>query len=232
MTIYEVPSGTQIYDWTVPNEWNTKGGILWDQDNNIVINFRQNNLHVVGYSEPVDRKISLADLQEHLYSRPDRPDAIPYVTSYYEKRWGFCLSHNQRVGLKDGTYHVLIDSTLEPGSLTYGEAIIPGETEKEIFISTYICHPSMANDNVSGMVVAAFLADWIASQPRKHTYRIAFVPETIGSLCYLKQNLHKMRRTIAGFNLLACGDDRGYSFICSRYGNTLADELMRHVLGT
>ena len=117
------------------------------------------------------------------------------------------------IGLKDGTYHVLIDSTLEPGSLTYGEAIIPGETEKEIFISTYICHPSMANDNVSGMVVAAFLADWIASQPRKHTYRIAFVPETIGSLCYLKQNLHKMRRTIAGFNLLACGDDRGYSFI-------------------
>ncbi len=231
LTIHEVPSGTQVFDWTVPREWNIKDAWVADGKGNKIIEFKKNNLHVVGYSMPIDKKITLKELEEHLYSLPELPDAIPYTTSYYQERWGFCMTHTERLKLTDQTYHVFIDSELKEGSLTYGELIIKGEFEKEIFLSTYACHPSMANNELSGPVVATFLAQWIASAPRKFTYRIIFIPETIGSLTYLSKNLDIMQKNvIAGFNLTCMGDDRAYSFLPSRDGATLADNVARHVL--
>ncbi len=231
ITIHEVPSGTQAFDWTVPKEWNIKDAWVADEKGNKIIEFKKNNLHVVGYSVPVDKKVTLKELEEHLYSLPELPNAIPYTTSYYQERWGFCMTHEERMKLTDQTYHVFIDSELKEGSLTYGELIIEGESEKEIFLSTYACHPSMANNELSGPVVATYLAKWIASAPRKFTYRIIIIPETIGSLTYLSKNIEIMKKNIvAGFNLTCVGDDRAYSFLPSRNGATLADNVARHVL--
>lgn len=232
MTIYEVPTGTRVLDWDIPPEWNIRDAYITTPEGKHIADFQRNNLHIVGYSEPIDREISLAELQQHLYSLPDdETDVIPYVTSYFERRWGFCISQRERDSLKEGTYRVVIDSSLEPGSLTYGELIIPGKSEKEILISTYICHPSMANDQVSGMVVATFLAEWVQSRVNNYTHRFIFIPETIGSITYLSRNLPTLKRNvIAGFNIACVGDDRSYSMIQSRLGNTIADKAARHVL--
>jgi aminopeptidase-like protein len=231
LSIYEVPSGTSAFDWSVPKEWNIQDAYIADEKGNKVIDFKQHNLHVVGYSTPIDQWITLSELQEHLHSLPEQPNAIPYVTSYYKERWGFCISHGARAKLKDGKYHVYIDSTLEEGSLTYGECLLKGETEQEIFLSTYVCHPSMANNELSGPVVTAFIAKWLASLPRKYTYRIIFIPETIGSIVYLSRNLDTMKKNvIAGFNISCVGDDMAYSYVASRYENTLADEVASNVL--
>jgi aminopeptidase-like protein len=231
LKIHEVPSGTKVFDWTVPKEWNIRDAYVLDPDGKKIMDFKKSNLHVLGYAAPVDRFLTLSELQEHLHSLPDQPDAIPWVTSVYQERWGFCLTHNQRVSLKDGTYRVVIDSELKEGSLTYGELVIPGTSSKEIFISTYVCHPSMANNELSGPVVVTALAKWIASQPREFTYRIIFIPETIGSITYLSRNLEPMKRNIvAGFNLTCVGDERAYSFLPSRNGSTLADKVALNVL--
>lgn len=231
LKIFEVPSGTRAFDWIVPKEWNIRDAFVLDPRRKKIIDFKRNNLHVLGYSIPVAESLSLSELQEHLYSLPEQPEAIPWVTSVYEERWGFCLAHNQRVKLEDGTYTVRIDSELKDGSLTYGEVVIPGSTEKEIFISTYVCHPSMANNELSGPVVATMLAKWIASEPRRFTYRIIFIPETIGSIIYLSRNLEFMKKNIiAGFNLTCVGDERAYSFLPSRNGSTLADKVALNVL--
>ena len=230
--LYEIPSGTQVYDWTVPKEWNIRGGYLADEQGNHVVDFEDNNLHILGYSVPIDQMLSLEELEEHLYTLPKQPELIPYTTSYYKERWGFCMSQKQKDKLKPGNYHAFIDTTLQDGSMTYGEVIIPGETEEEIFLSTYICHPSMANNECSGPALMVHLANWIEALPRrKYTYRLIFVPETIGAITYLSRNLDVMKkRVIAGFNLTCVGDDRTYSMVSSRYGDTLADRTLNNVL--
>ena len=228
----EVPTGTKCFDWEVPREWNIRNAYIIDPDGNRICDFRKSNLHVVGYSTPVDRTISLDDLQGHLYSLPDQPDAIPYVTSYYEERWGFCITHKERVQLKKGDYKVFIDSDLKDGHLTYGELIIPGLTDQEIFLSTYLCHPSMANNELSGPVVTTYLAKWIAGlRSRKYTYRIIIIPETIGSITYLSRNYKELKnKVIAGFNITCIGDERAYSYLPSRRTNALSDIAVLHVL--
>lgn len=231
LAIHEVSTGTKAFDWSVPKEWNIRDAFVADENGNKIVDFKNNNLHVVGYSVPVDKWISLSELQEHLHSLPEQTNAIPYVTSYYNERWGFCISHGERSKLKDGKYHVFIDSTLEDGSLTYGECIIEGEAKQEVFLSTYICHPSMANNELSGPVVASFIGKWLTSQDRRYTYRIIFIPETIGSIAYLSRNLEELKENVlVGFNLSCIGDDRAYSYVASRYEKSLADKVASNVL--
>lgn len=232
MVVHEVPSGTQVFDWTVPKEWNIKDAWVKDSKGNKIVDFKQNNLQVVGYSTPIDKIVTLQELKNIIYTQPEQPDVIPYVTSYYKERYGFCMTQNQKDSLGEDNYHIFIDSELKNGHLTYGEIIIPGETKQEIFLSTYVCHPSMANNELSGPAVATYLVKWLKSLPkRKYTYRIIFIPETIGSITYLSRNLkHLKNHVIAGFNLSCVGDNRTFSYVASRYGNTLADKVAKNVL--
>lgn len=232
LSIHEVPTGTVAFDWTVLNEWNIRTAYLEHESGQKFAEFSKCNLHVVGYSEPTDLTLSLDDLQPHLHSLPDIPDAIPYVTYYYKRDWGFALSHNQRIQMPAGDYHVVIESTLTPGHLTYGEVVIPGSSQEEVILSTNICHPSLANNEISGPVVTTALVKWLKSLPeRRCTYRVVFVPETIGAIVYINRHFDQLRKNvIAGFVLTCMGDERAWSFVPSRQGNTLADKVARHIL--
>ena len=229
---FEIPSGTRAFDWEVPKEWVIRDAYIADLDGNRLVDFNTNNLHVVGYSIPVDVVLSGAELDEHLHSLPELPHAIPYVTSYYRETWGFCLTHDQRAHLGDGPFRVLIDSEHKVGSLTYGELIIPGETSDEILLSTYVCHPSMANNELSGPVVTAALARWILGlEDRHYTYRIVMIPETIGSIVYLSLHLRHLQEHLkAGWVLTCIGDDRAYSYLPSPSGATFADRVSKKVM--
>ena len=230
--IKSVPSDTKVFDWTVPKEWDVKEAYIITPSGMKICDFSENNLHLVGYSIPFEGEISFEELKTHLHTLPDQPNAIPYVTSYYEERWGFCLSHEKFNTLERGIYKVVIKSRLFKGELNYGELLIKGKSEKEIFLSTYICHPSMANNELSGPCVLTFLAKWLQEIDfTNYSYRIIFIPETIGSITYLSQNYKEMKnKIIAGFNVSCIGDDRSYSYLPSRNGKTLSDLVAKHVL--
>jgi aminopeptidase-like protein len=232
LQLHEVPSGTEVFDWTVPDEWNITEAYIEGPSGHRIVDFADSNLHVVSYSVPVDVHLPLADLQEHLHSLPGQPSAIPYLTTYYTRQWGFCLTDEVRRKLPEGEYRAVIDATLEPGSLTYAELVIPGETDDEVFISTYVCHPSLANNELSGPVVSAAVAAWVAALPsRRFTYRFVFLPETIGSITYLSRNLEHLRaHVVAGLNLTCIGDERAYSYLPSRDSGSWVDRATRHVL--
>jgi aminopeptidase-like protein len=232
LTTHEVATGTQLFDWIVPKEWNICDACIKDSSGRRVIDFRKNNLHVVNYSAPVNARMTLDELLPRLHSLPDQPDWIPYRTSYYAETWGFCLSHRQLQNLAQGEYEVVIDSTLEDGAITYGECVLPGQSEEEFLISTHVCHPSLANDNLSGIAVAATLARILAALPRRYTYRFLFVPGTIGALAWLFRNQAAVKRIKHGL-VLACVGDRGeLNYKRSRRRSADIDRAVEHVLKT
>jgi aminopeptidase-like protein len=224
LNVVEVPSGTRAFDWTVPDEWNITDAYVNDEYNHRVIDFRRSNLHVVGYSHPVKGWVSGGELMSHLHTLTDKPTAIPYVTSYYNRTWGFCLPFYDLKELYGRRYYVCVDSTLRPGSLTYGELIIPGESRAEILLSTYTCHPSLANDNLSGVVMTTFLAQELLRRKNRYTYRIIFIPETIGAIVYLSRHYREMQaKTIAGYAITCVGTEGRFSYVPSRHPESLTN---------
>ena len=232
LVMHEVPSGTRVFDWTIPDEWNVRDAWIKDSSGRKVVDFNEHNLHIVGYSTPVSQHMTLAELQPHLHSLPDQPDLIPYRTSYYQENWGFCLKHRDRIRLEPGTYEVLIDSSKQPGSLTLAECVLPGSTRDEVIISAHICHPSLANDNLAGICVAAAMARHLSSQPRRFTYRFLFVPGTIGSIAWLAQNPQRLKQIRHGLVLTCAGDAGRITYKQTWFGDAPIDLAMRHVLST
>ncbi|XMD61001.1 zinc aminopeptidase, M28 family [Campylobacter lari subsp. concheus] len=235
LKIHSIASGSKVFDWEVPAEWEINDAFIITPNGEKICDFKQNNLHVLNYSEGINDEISLDELQEHLYSIEDYPDAIPYVTSYYKRRWGFCIKHKDRVKLKEGKYKVFIDAKHhENGVLNYADLLIPStqDAKDEILISSYLCHPSMANNELSSPIVATFLAKWLLGlEERKYNYRFIFAPETIGSIVYLSKHLkHLQKYTKAGFALSCIGDDNAYSLIHTPSENTLADKVALYTL--
>ena len=231
LEICEVPSKTQVFDWEVPKEWEITEGYIEDEEGNRIIDYAQNNLHVMGYSMPLDEYVDLEELYTYIRVEEGQPDVIPYVTSYYVPRSGFCMSRNMRDSLKPGKYHMVIKSRLFDGVLNYAELYLPGKSKKEVLLSTYICHPSMANNELSGPVLATQLMRWLKTLDRNLSYRLVIVPETIGSITYLSKNLQMLKENmIAGFVLSCVGDNRAYAYIETREADTLADKVMQNVL--
>lgn len=230
----KVPSGTQVFDWTVPKEWAISEAYIEDESGNRIIDMADNNLHVMGYSTPIDEWVELDELCNHIFTLPDQPELIPYVTSYYRERFGFCMSEVQKQSLKPGKYHMVIKSELFDGNLEYAEIVFPGQTDQEIFFSTYDCHPSMGNNECSGPALIAELIKYVANlKNRKYTYRFIIVPETIGAITYLATEdhmAHMKDHMVAGFNLSCVGDNNRYSMVHTKYADTLADRVLENVL--
>ncbi|MCF8482203.1 MAG: DUF4910 domain-containing protein [Rhodospirillum sp.] len=232
LSLFEVPTGTVALDWEVPDEWTLREAWIEDTEGRRLIDSRDRWLHVMGYSEAVDAVLSREELEPHLYVHPTLSNAIPYVTSYYQRRWGFCLSQGQKNTLGPGPFRVRIDSDLKPGGLSYAELILPGDSDREIFLTTYVCHPDMGNNELSGPVVATALARWLTTLPRRrYTYRFVFGPETLGAAVYLSRHMDHLKAKVdAGFVITCVGDDRAHGFLPSRLGKTLADRVGRQVL--
>jgi aminopeptidase-like protein len=230
LTIHEVASGTPAFDWTVPNEWNITDAWVKNTRGERVIDFQQSNLHVVGYSLPVRRRVTLGELQAHLHTMPDHPAWIPWRTSYYHETWGFCLAHERLADLTEAEYDVCIDASLEPGSLTYGEYLLPGETSDEVLLSCHVCHPSLANDNMSGVALAVALARHLGEQPRRYSYRFLFIPGTIGSITWLSRNEAATSNIRHGLTLACVGDPGNVTYKRSRRGTAEIDRAAACVL--
>ncbi|MDF5731625.1 MAG: DUF4910 domain-containing protein, partial [Rhizonema sp. PD38] len=230
LAIHEVPTGTQVFDWTVPKEWNIRDAYIKNSAGEKIVDFHKSNLHVLNYSTPIHTKMPLDDLKAHLFTLPERPDWVPYRTSYYKENWGFCLSHNQLLELKDEEYEVSIDSSLEDGHLTYGEYYIKGEKEDEVLISCHACHPSLANDNLSGIALATFLAKYLSQISPSFSYRFIFIPGTIGSITWLAQNETHVDKIKHGLVLTCLGDTGKSHYKKSRRGDAEIDKAVIHVL--
>lgn len=235
LQINEFSSGERAFDWTVPDEWNVTDAYIETADGRKVAHFKVNNLHLVGYSEPVNRVMDKSELLSHIHYLPEYPNVIPYVTSYYEKNWGFCVTKHEYECLGDGPFKVFIGSSYKSrelgGSLSYGEIVFPGISSQEVLFSTYICHPSMANNELSGPVISIALAKYLSSNSHHYTYRFLFLPETIGAIAYLHRNLPTLKKTvIAGWVLTCLGDAGEFSYIPSRLGNNYADKITKETL--
>ena len=230
LTIHEVPTGTQVFDWTVPKEWNIRDAYIKNVKGEKIVDFRNSNLHVMSYSIPVRKTLSLEELQSHLFTLPDHPEWIPYRTSYHNEQWGICLTHKQWLTLHDEEYEVCIDSSLEDGALTYGEYYLKGEVADEVLISCHICHPSLCNDNLSGISIATFLAKYLARQERRYSYRFVFLPGTIGPITWLCLNESNVQKIKHGLVLALLGDPGPTTYKKSRQGNAEIDRIVTHVL--
>jgi aminopeptidase-like protein len=230
LEFHEVATGTQVFDWTIPKEWNIQDAYVIDPTGKKIIDFKKSNLHVVGYSIPIHKKISLSELKLHMHTLPEMPDAIPYLTSYYNEDWGFCMSHKEFESLQDGEYEIMIDSTLENGSLTYGEFFKKGELDEEFLITCYVCHPSMCNDNLSGTVLATFLAKYLEQIKTKFSFRFLFIPETIGAITWLSKNEKKLRNIKHGLVATCLGDSGSLTYKKTRNGNNEIDRVAEYVL--
>jgi aminopeptidase-like protein len=233
LKILSANSGKKVFDWKVPEEWRVKDAFIQGKDGKKFCEFKKNNLHLVGYSEPINKQLSFKELSKHLYTLKNQPKLIPYVTSYYEKKWGFCISYNEFKKLKEQDYKVFIDSKHFNGKMHYAELLIKGKSYKEIFFSTNICHPSMANNEISGICLLTAIAKYVKSNFKKpnYSYRFLFIPETIGSINYLSDNYKKMKKKIfAGYTVSCVGDDRAYSLIHSPYENNFSEKILHTVL--
>ncbi len=229
--IKKFKSGDKVFDWKIPLEWNVHDAYIIKPDGKKICKYSDNKLHLVGYSVPINKVLNKKQLLAKLHSLPKLKNAIPYVTSYYKKDWGFCIKHSEKLKLKKGNYKVFIDSKHKKGELNYGEIFIKGKSKKEILFSTYVCHPEMANNEVSGISVVTYLAKWILSKKRNFSYRIIFIPETIGSIAYINKNLKNLKKNlIAGFVVTCVGDKKKFSYIPSRTGNTLSDFVAKKIL--
>jgi len=228
---HEVPTGTRAFDWTVPKEWNIRDAYVKDPSGERVIDFKKSNLHVLNYSVPVSARMPLSELRDHLFTLPDHPDWIPYKTSYYRENWGFCLSQNALAALPDSVYEVRIDSSLEDGHLTYGECFLPGRSADEVLLSCHVCHPSLCNDNLSGIALCAALAGSLAGSPLRYSYRFLFIPGTIGAIVWLARNEDHAKRIRHGLVVAGVGDPGPMSYKRSRRGDAEIDRAVVHVLG-
>jgi len=230
IAVCEVPTGTQVFDWIIPREWTIRDAYIADEHGKRIVDFRVSNLHVLNYSAPISGRFTLAELKKHIFTLPDQPDLIPYRTSYYVERWGFCMQHNVLSKMTEGIYEAVIDSSLTDGSLRYGECVLPGEKADEVLLSAHICHPSLANDNCSGLALLTILATELRQRRLKHTYRILFAPGTIGSIAWLARNEGGVHRIRHGLIVSCVGDRGGPTYKKSRRGDAMIDRVMQHVL--
>ncbi len=230
LEIKEIPTGTKVFDWEVPEEWNVTNAFIENNNGERVIDFHNPNLHVLNYSIPVNKTVSRKELEEHIFTLPDYPDWVPYRTSYHNRQWGFCLSHKQWLSMTDESYHVKIDSSLKPGSLTYGEFYLPGKTEEEVLFTCHICHPSLCNDNLSGIVLTTAIAKELQKQQRRYSYRFLFIPVTIGSITWLALNEPRTAKIKHGLVLTLLGDDTVFHYKRSRRGDAEIDQIMEYLI--